>query len=93
MVLEPGGVFAWIVVGLIAGWITGKITKGSGYGCFGDLVLGLIGAVIGGFLIGFFVHGTTRFIGSIVVAVIGAVILVTISRALTGFRGPQQRGP
>ena len=40
----------WIIVGLIAGFITGKIMKGSGYGVFGDIIVGIIGAVIGGFI-------------------------------------------
>ena len=44
------GIIAWIVAGLIAGWLTGKIMKGSGYGFFGDILLGIIGAVVGGYL-------------------------------------------
>lgn len=40
----------WIIVGLIAGWITGKIMKGSGYGAFMDMVIGIIGAIVGGFI-------------------------------------------
>ena len=40
----------WIVVGLIAGWITGKIMKGGGYGALMDIILGIVGAVIGGYL-------------------------------------------
>ncbi|MCL4545486.1 MAG: GlsB/YeaQ/YmgE family stress response membrane protein [Chloroflexi bacterium] len=86
MVLAPGGLIAWLFVGLIAGWLTGKIVQGSGFGVIGDLVLGLVGAVIGGFILGFFIHGSAGFIGSIVVAVIGAVILVTLARTLTGHR-------
>ena len=40
----------WIVVGLIAGWITGKLMKGSGYGALMDIVIGIVGAIIGGFI-------------------------------------------
>jgi uncharacterized membrane protein YeaQ/YmgE (transglycosylase-associated protein family) len=73
----------WIVVGLIAGWLTGKIMKGSGYGVFGDIVLGIVGAVIGGFImrqIGF--AGRGGMIYTIVVAVGGAVLLTAVVRGL-----------
>jgi uncharacterized membrane protein YeaQ/YmgE (transglycosylase-associated protein family) len=86
MALEPGGIIAWIIVGLIAGWLTGLIMRGGGFGILGDLMMGLIGALIGGFLVGIFMHGSVGFIGSIVVAVIGAVILTAVVRALTGNR-------
>ena len=84
--LNPGGIIAWIVVGLIAGWLAGQVMKGGGYGLVGDLVVGLIGALIGGFLVGFFVHGSVGLIGSIVVAFIGALILLFILRAVSGNR-------
>lgn len=84
MALQPGGLISWIVVGLVAGWLTGQIMRGGGYGLIGDLILGLIGALIGGFVVGFFVQGSVGLIGSIIVAVIGAVILVAIVRALSG---------
>lgn len=77
----------WIIVGLIAGWITGKIMKGSGYGALGDIVVGIIGAIIGGFImraLGFAGHG--GMIYTIIVAVIGAIILTFILRLFTGNR-------
>ena len=73
----------WIVVGLIAGWLTGKIMKGSGYGVIADIVLGIVGAVIGGFImrqIGF--AGQGGLIYTIVVAVCGAVALTAVVRGL-----------
>jgi uncharacterized membrane protein YeaQ/YmgE (transglycosylase-associated protein family) len=73
----------WIVVGLIAGWLTGKIMKGSGYGVIADIVLGIVGAVIGGFImrqIGF--AGQGGLIYTIVVAVCGAVVLTAVVRGL-----------
>ena len=88
MALEPGGIIAWIVVGLVAGWLAGLVLRGGGYGIIGDLILGLVGALIGGFVAGFFIHGSVGLIGSIVVAFIGAVILVAILRAVTGGRSP-----
>lgn len=73
----------WIIVGLIAGWVTGKIMKGSGYGFFGDIAIGIIGALIGGFImraLGFAGHG--GLIYTIVIAIIGAIILTWIYRHL-----------
>ena len=75
----------WIIVGLIAGWITGKIMKGTGYGAIMDIVVGIVGALIGGFImrtLGF--AGEGGMIYTIVVAVIGAVILTLIVRLVTG---------
>ncbi|HEU5341338.1 GlsB/YeaQ/YmgE family stress response membrane protein [Edaphobacter sp.] len=77
----------WIIVGLIAGFITGKLMKGSGYGALMDIVVGIIGAIIGGYLMrlfGFAGHG--GMIYTIVVAIIGAVILTWIIRLVTGNR-------
>jgi len=72
----------FLLVGLIAGWLAGKLTKGSGYGVVGDIVIGVIGAFVGGFLfrlLGLSAGGT---IGSIVVATIGAIVLVWVVRAI-----------
>ena len=72
----------FLLVGLAAGWLAGKVMKGSGYGVVGDIVLGVIGSFVGGFLfrvIGIAAYGT---IGSIVVATIGAIVLVAVVRAL-----------
>lgn len=77
----------WIIVGLIAGFITGKLMKGSGYGVVGDIIVGIIGAVIGGFIMHSLGHSDSGgLIYTIVVAVIGAVILTLILRLLTGRR-------
>ncbi len=76
LVLTPGGIISWLVVGLIAGWLAGVVMKGGGYGLFGDLILGLIGSFLGGLLVGFFVEGSAQFWGSIVVAFIGACVLI-----------------
>lgn len=76
------GLIWWILVGLVAGWAAGKIMKGSGYGALTDIALGIIGAVVGGFLLGLVgIHGS-GLIGSILVAIFGAVILVWLSHRL-----------
>jgi uncharacterized membrane protein YeaQ/YmgE (transglycosylase-associated protein family) len=77
----------WIIVGLIAGYLTGKIMKGSGYGVFGDIIVGIIGAIVGGFImraVGFSSQG--GMIYTIIVAIIGAVILTFILRLISGRR-------
>ena len=72
----------WAVVGLIAGWAAGRIMKGGGYGVVMDIVLGIIGAVIGGWLLGVLGIHAGGFSGTIIVAVFGAVILIWITRLL-----------
>ncbi len=76
------GIVAWIVVGLIAGWLAGMVMKGGGYGVVGDIVLGIIGAIVGGWLganfLGLGVSGIN--VESILVAAVGAVIVVFASR-------------
>ncbi|HUB18708.1 MAG TPA: GlsB/YeaQ/YmgE family stress response membrane protein [Acidobacteriaceae bacterium] len=83
------GIIAWIIIGVIAGWLTGKIMKGSGFGFLMDMVVGLVGALIGGFIsahLGFGGVGEHGLIMSIVIAVIGAVILTWIVRLISGNR-------
>jgi uncharacterized membrane protein YeaQ/YmgE (transglycosylase-associated protein family) len=82
--LFPGGVIAWALVGLIAGWLAGLAMRGGGYGVLGDIIVGLIGALVGGFLMSYFVQGTVGFWGSIFVAFLGACILIAIVRAIAG---------
>ena len=83
------GLIAWIIIGLIAGWLTGKLMKGSGFGFWMDMVVGLVGALIGGFIsssLGFGGTGQHGMIVSILIAVVGAVVLTWIVRLLTGRR-------
>jgi len=80
------GIIWWIIVGLIAGWATGKIMKGSGYGPIMDIVLGIVGGIIGGWIVSALGLGGGGIIWSIIVAIIGAVILVWIVRLITGNR-------
>ncbi len=84
------GLLAWIIVGLIAGWLAGMVMKGGGYGVVGDIILGIVGALIGGFLAGalFGIPDAVNGINptSIIVAALGAIILVAIVRALPSRR-------
>jgi uncharacterized membrane protein YeaQ/YmgE (transglycosylase-associated protein family) len=78
--LEPGGIIGWLVVGLLAGWLAGVFMKGGGYGIAVDIIVGLVGAVVGGFLFGLLNVGAVGFWGSLVVAFLGACILIAIVR-------------
>jgi uncharacterized membrane protein YeaQ/YmgE (transglycosylase-associated protein family) len=80
------GIITWIVFGLIVGAIAKFLVPGEGPGgLLGDIVVGIVGAVIGGFVYGFFGHaGVTGFnLGSMVCALIGAIILLAIVRAVS----------
>lgn len=80
--MEP---LIWIVLGLIAGWLAGLVMKGSGYGLVGDIVVGILGAIVGAWLFIFIVPVEQRsgLAGTIVVALIGAVVFVGLARVLT----------
>ena len=84
------GILSWIVVGLIAGWLAGLVVKGGGYGCVGDIVVGVIGGLLGGWMASYFLHMGDPVTGiniqSIVVAFVGAVIFVIVMRLVTGRR-------
>jgi uncharacterized membrane protein YeaQ/YmgE (transglycosylase-associated protein family) len=86
MDLSPGGIIAWGIVGLVAGWAAGKVSRGQGFGLIGDLVVGLIGALVGGLIAGLFIHGSVGFAGSLIVAFLGAVVLLVLLRLLSGGR-------
>lgn len=77
----------WAFVGLIAGWATGKLMRGAGYGVLMDIILGIVGAVVGGWImrsLGF--AGQGGMVYTILVAIGGAVVLTAIVRLITGRR-------
>ncbi len=76
----------WIIVGLIAGWLAGVVVRGGGFGVVGDIVIGIIGAFLGGLLFSSLGIGAYGIVGSIVVAFIGAVVLLLILRAVAPYR-------
>lgn len=75
-------ILLWIISGIVAGWLTGLVMKGRGYGLLGNLVIGLLGGIIGGWLFSLFGLAATGWLGEIVVALIGGVVLVAIARFL-----------
>jgi uncharacterized membrane protein YeaQ/YmgE (transglycosylase-associated protein family) len=82
-------IIAWLVVGLIAGFLAKYVVPGEGPGgVIGDLIIGIVGAILGGWIFNFFGHSATTGINfySIFVAFIGAVVLLFIARALTRAR-------
>jgi uncharacterized membrane protein YeaQ/YmgE (transglycosylase-associated protein family) len=82
----PGGLLAWIVVGLIAGFLAGQVMKGGGYGIIGDILVGLVGAFVGGLVFSLLVQGVVGFWGSIAVSFVGACLLIALLRAIAPSR-------
>jgi uncharacterized membrane protein YeaQ/YmgE (transglycosylase-associated protein family) len=82
-------ILSWIVVGLIAGWLAGKVMKGGGFGLIGDIIVGVIGGLLGGWIATTFLNmgGMTGInLGSIVIAFLGAVLLLLVLRLVSGRR-------
>lgn len=72
---------AWIIIGVVAGWLAGLLVKGGGFGLIGDIIVGVIGAFVGGWLAGVLhIHIGSGMISSIITATIGAIILIVILR-------------
>jgi uncharacterized membrane protein YeaQ/YmgE (transglycosylase-associated protein family) len=84
--MDPGGIAAWLVVGLLAGWLASRV-MGGGAGLIVEVILGLIGAFVGGLLFSLALGGgtgiyETGFLGSVVVAFLGACLLLATARFL-----------
>jgi uncharacterized membrane protein YeaQ/YmgE (transglycosylase-associated protein family) len=73
----------WLVVGLVAGFLASLVMRGGGYGIVGDIIIGLVGAFIGGFLASLVGLGSSGLIGTIIIAFIGACILIAILRLVS----------
>jgi uncharacterized membrane protein YeaQ/YmgE (transglycosylase-associated protein family) len=79
--VETRSLIGWLILGLLAGWLAGKISRGRGFGCITDIVLGLIGGVLGGWIftkLGM-VGYSSSFLYSLAAATVGAVIIVAIA--------------
>lgn len=82
--------FLWpILIGLAAGFIAGKITRGSGFGWIVNLIVGVVGGLLGGWVFGFLGIHTSSIIGSLITSVIGAVLLLWIVGMISRRSGPQ----
>ncbi len=83
-------ILAWIIVGGIAGWLASLLVRGGGMGIVGDIIVGIVGALIGGFVLSLLLPGAFGFtgfnLGSLIIAFIGAVILLFIVKLFTGRR-------
>jgi len=74
----------WLIMGALAGWLSGELVRGKGFGCLGNVLLGLIGAVVGGWLFEQLHIAAYGFIGGLAAATIGAVLVVALARAISG---------
>jgi uncharacterized membrane protein YeaQ/YmgE (transglycosylase-associated protein family) len=78
MILEPMSLLGWLIIGAIAGWLAGKIVEGYGFGFVGNLVIGILGACVGGYILpqlGIFPAST---LGNLLAATLGAIVLLVI---------------
>ena len=66
----------FIIIGIVAGWLAGKLMKGSGFGLVGDLILGVIGAIVGGFVFGLLGFEQTSLLGELITATVGAMLFI-----------------
>ena len=74
----------WIIIGLVAGWLAGTVSRGRGFGCLANVILGLVGAVVGGWIFQKLGIEYFGFFGSLAAATVGAVLLVAIARFFSG---------
>ncbi|BDD88241.1 GlsB/YeaQ/YmgE family stress response membrane protein [Desulfofustis limnaeus] len=80
--MEPQSLLLFLLIGLAAGWLAGRIMKGGGFGLIGNMVVGVIGAVLGGWLFGLFGIALGGLFGSLVTAVVGAVVLLYLIKLI-----------
>lgn len=78
--MKPQSLIIWLLIGAIAGWLAGVIMKGYGFGLVGNIIVGIVGSLIGGWLFGTYAVGTSGMLGAIIGATIGAVILLFLLR-------------
>jgi uncharacterized membrane protein YeaQ/YmgE (transglycosylase-associated protein family) len=69
----------WLSIGVIAGWVAGHLARGRGFGILGNIVVGIIGAAIGGFVFGLIGLSGNGFVGSLVTAIVGALIILYLA--------------
>ena len=75
--------FWWVLVGLVSGWLAGEIMRGRGFGCLGNIIIGLVGAVIGGYVFSALkIELAGGFINAVITALVGAVLLLAVGNIL-----------
>jgi uncharacterized membrane protein YeaQ/YmgE (transglycosylase-associated protein family) len=82
--VQTHGVIWWIIIGLLAGWLAGTLSRGRGFGCVTNVILGLVGAVIGGWIFSKLGIVAFGFWGSLAAATVGAILLVAVARLFAG---------
>ncbi len=76
------GIIWFLLIGLVAGWLTGVLVKGRGFGLVGDLIVGVLGALLGGLLFGALGLAAYGLAGSLIMAVVGALVLLFLIRLI-----------
>jgi uncharacterized membrane protein YeaQ/YmgE (transglycosylase-associated protein family) len=76
------GLIWFLLIGLIAGWLAGRVMRGGGFGVVGDMIVGIIGALLGGWLFGVLGIHTGGLIGAIITAFVGAVLFIALLRVI-----------
>ena len=88
MHLSNGSLIVIVIVGIVAGWLAGNIVRGGGYGLIGDLIVGIIGAFIGDWLLPQLgIHLGTGMVALVVNATLGAIVLLIVLRLISGGGG------
>jgi uncharacterized membrane protein YeaQ/YmgE (transglycosylase-associated protein family) len=78
---------SFLLIGLCAGWLAGKFTHGRGFGLWGNLVIGVVGAIVGGFLLGILGFASHSLLADLITATVGAMALLAVLRASVGANG------
>jgi uncharacterized membrane protein YeaQ/YmgE (transglycosylase-associated protein family) len=78
MILEPMSLLGWLIIGAIAGWLAGKIVEGYGFGLVGNLVIGILGACVGGYILPHLGIIPASTLGNLLAATLGAIVLLVI---------------
>lgn len=76
-------ILLWLLIGGVAGWLAGKLMKGGGFGVLRNVALGIVGAVVGGFLFNLFGLESSNWVGSLVTATIGAIVVLALIRGFS----------
>ena len=82
------GLIWFLLIGLIAGWLAGRVMRGGGYGVVGDLIVGVIGALLGGYIFAALGISSYGLLGALITATVGAIVLIALIRLVRKVPGP-----